>query len=327
MNREKILDFCREKLELIIEEVCRYFVARRELIVKIVATMISSGHILFEDHPGLGKTLLAKILAKVIGCDFRRVQFTPDLLPADIIGTKVWVPGEGTFRLVKGPIFTNVLLADEINRAPPKTQAALLEAMEERQVTIEGETYRLDEPFIVLATQNPIEYEGTYPLPEALLDRFTIKLSTGYPQSEDEEVEILRRRLSWKKDDPTDYVKPAVTKEEFVLIQRAVEEVVYVDECIMKFIANIVRTVRSDPRVLAGPSPRGAIALLKVSRGVALIHGRDYVIPDDVLFVAVDVLSHRIVLKPEYVDEVRPEQVVIENLRKVPVPKVAHGVS
>ncbi len=307
----------------IINQICSYFVARPETIVKILAALLSNCHVLFEDYPGLGKTLLAKIIARVLGCEFKRVQFTPDLLPADIIGTKVWVPSRGKFRLIRGPIFTNILLADEINRAPPKTQAALLEAMEERQVTIEGRTYKLDQPFIVLATQNPIEMEGTYPLPEALLDRFGIKMSMGYPQTLEEEIEILKRRISWKKDDPTEDVAPAVTREGFLKLQRVVEEYVYVDTSILEYIANIVRTIRKDPRILAGPSPRGAIMLMKLSKAIALMFGRTYVIPDDVLFIVREALSHRIVLKPEYVEETTPEEIVTECVRKVPVPKVS----
>ncbi|NPB00110.1 MAG: MoxR family ATPase [Crenarchaeota archaeon] len=310
----------------IVGQICSYFVIRPEIIVKILAALLSNSHILFEDYPGLGKTLLAKIIAKVLGCEFKRVQFTPDLLPADIIGTKVWVPGKGKFKLVKGPIFTNILLADEINRAPPKTQAALLEAMEERQVTIEGRTYKLEQPFIVLATQNPIEMEGTYPLPEALLDRFGVKISIGYPQTLEEEVEILRRRLSWRKDDPTEDIAPVVTREGFLKLQMVVEENIYIDKCILEYIANIVRTIRNDPRVLAGPSPRGAIVLMKLSKAVALMFGRSYVIPDDVLFIAREALSHRVILRPEYSEETTPEDVVSECIRRVPVPKVSTDV-
>ncbi|NPA23835.1 MAG: MoxR family ATPase [Crenarchaeota archaeon] len=308
----------------IVGQICSYFVARPETIAKILAALLSNCHVLFEDYPGLGKTLLAKIIARVIGCNFKRVQFTPDLLPADIIGTKVWVPNRGKFKLVKGPIFTNVLLADEINRAPPKTQAALLEAMEERQVTIEGRTYKLDPPFLVLATQNPIEMEGTYPLPEALLDRFGIKMSMGYPRSVEEEVEILKRRIAWKKDDPTEDVMPAVTREGFLKLQMIVEEYVYVDDCILEYIANIVRTIREDPRVLAGPSPRGAITLMKLSKAIAFMFGRTYVIPDDVLFIVREALSHRVIVKPEYAEEVSPEDIVVECVKKVPVPKVSN---
>ncbi len=317
------LPYYLELVKRIVREIYSYFVAKPKVIIKILAAALSNSHVLFEDYPGLGKTLLAKIIAKVIGCDFKRVQFTPDLLPADIIGTKVWVPGKGKFKLIRGPIFTNVLLADEINRAPPKTQAALLEAMEERQVTIEGKTYKLDRPFIVLATQNPIELEGTYPLPEALLDRFSIKLSMGYPETLDEEVEILRRRLQWRKDDPTEDIRPVITKYDFIKLQNIVEEYIYVDKCILDYIAQIVRTIRRDERVLAGPSPRGAIALMKLSKAIAFLFGRTYVIPDDVLFIAIDSLAHRIVIKPEYSEEVSPEDIVRENISKIPVPKVS----
>ncbi|RLE77871.1 MAG: magnesium chelatase, partial [Thermoprotei archaeon] len=233
---------------------------------------------------------------------------------------RVWKPNLGTFELVKGPIFTNILLADEINRAPPKTQAALLEAMEERQVTIEGETLKLKEPFFVIATQNPIEYEGTYPLPEAQLDRFALRLSTGYP-SREVMIEILKSRLKWQKDDPTPDIKPVVTKEDFLKMQWTVETNIYIDDAILDYIAEIVETVHNDPRVEAGPSPRGGLTLLKVSKALAFIYGRDYVIPDDIKFIAIDALAHRVILKTEYALEgVTPEDVVREVLEKVSVP-------
>ncbi len=202
-----VSDICRK----IVDAVCDVYVGDKELVEKMLAAALTNGNILFEDYPGLGKTLLAKVFAKVIGADYRRVQFTPDLLPSDIIGVKIWRGDR--FEFVKGPIFTNVLLADEINRSPPKTQAALLEAMEERQVTVEGETFPLNLPFFVLATQNPIEQEGTYPLPEAQMDRFMLRMRPGYPETIEEEMEILRRRISWKKDDPTEDVEPVVGLE------------------------------------------------------------------------------------------------------------------
>ncbi len=312
-----------QKLQKIIDEVSNYFIGNRLVVMKTLASALVNGHVLFEDHPGLGKTLLAKTFAKVIGCKFTRVQFTPDLLPSDIIGVKVWRGKLGTFELVKGPIFTHILLADEINRAPPKTQAALLEAMEERQVTIEGETFKLEEPFFVLATQNPLEYEGTYPLPEAQLDRFTLRLSTGYP-SHESMVEILKSRLKWGKDDPTVDIKPVISREEFLSLQRMVEHEIYIDEAILDYIASVVETARRNPKVEAGPSPRGALTLMKVSKAIALIMGRDFVIPDDVKMIAVDALAHRIILRAEYVfEEVSPAVVVKEALDKVPVPKEA----
>lgn len=303
----------------IINAVCDVYVGSKELVEKMLAAALTNGNILFEDYPGLGKTLLAKIFARVIGADYRRVQFTPDLLPSDIIGVKIW-RGNG-FEFVKGPLFTNVLLADEINRSPPKTQAALLEAMEEKQVTVEGETYRLKLPFFVIATQNPIEQEGTYPLPEAQMDRFMLRISPGYPETIEEEMEILRRRMNWKKDDPTEDIDPVISLSTFEKMQRAVEDV-YVDRKILEYISELVRETRRHELVELGSSPRGGLALLKLSRALAVIDGRDYVIPDDVKRVAVEALSHRIILKFEYaVEGLRAEEIVKDVLGKVRVPK------
>ncbi|WP_456422335.1 AAA family ATPase [Thermococcus sp.] len=306
----------------IVEAVSSVYIGNQEIVIKTLASALVNGNVLFEDHPGLGKTLLAKAFAKVLGLDYRRVQFTPDLLPADILGTKVWRQNLGTFELVKGPIFTNVLLADEINRAPPKTQSALLEAMEERQVTIEGETLRLDRPFFVIATQNPIEYEGTYPLPEAQLDRFLLRLSVGYPRTVEDEIAILEARLRWKKDDPTSDLNPVIDVKTFLEMQDFIEESVYVSRPVMRYIAELVRNARNDDRVEAGPSPRGALALLKISKANAALEGRDFVIPDDVKKFAFDALSHRIVIKPEYSFEgIRGSDVVEKALQNTPVPK------
>jgi MoxR-like ATPase len=281
-----------------------------------------NGNVLFEDYPGLGKTLLAKAFGKVLGLKYTRVQFTPDLLPADILGTKVWRQNLGTFELIKGPIFTHVLLADEINRAPPKTQSALLEAMEERQVTIEGETFPLERPFFVIATQNPIEFEGTYPLPEAQLDRFLLRLRVGYPKSLEDEIAILEARLNWGKDDPTVDMEALIDRETFVRMQELVEKGIFISRDLLKYIAELVRNARADERVEAGPSPRGGIALMKVAKANALLEGRDFVLPDDVKAYAVDALAHRIVIKPEYAFEgVSGEEIVREALKKTPVPK------
>lgn len=308
-----------EKTEMILDVVSTYFVGKKDLLKKVLASALSNGNVLFEDFPGLGKTLLAKVFARAIGADYRRIQFTPDLLPSDITGTKIFRNGQ--FILQKGPIFTNVLLADEINRSPPKTQSALLEAMEERQVTIEGETLRLPEPFFVIATQNPVEQEGTYPLPEAQVDRFLIRLKPGYPETLDEEIEILRRRIKWKKDDPIDFVEPAVTLDEFVQMQKLTESV-FVDEKILKYIADIVRATRNHEMVEIGSSPRGGLALLKMARAFALLDGRNYVIPDDVKNVAVECIAHRIMLKIEYeVEGISQERVVEDALKYVEVPK------
>ncbi len=306
----------------VVDAVSEVYIGNREVIVETLAASLVNGNVLFEDHPGLGKTLLAKAFARVLGLDYKRVQFTPDLLPADILGTKVWRQNLGTFELVKGPIFTNVLLADEINRAPPKTQSALLEAMEERQVTIEGETLKLEKPFFVIATQNPIEYEGTYPLPEAQLDRFLLRLSVGYPKTLDDEIAILEARIRWKKDDPTVDLKAVVDRRTFLNMQNLVEESIYVSRPIMKYIAQLVRNARKDERVEAGPSPRGALALLKIAKANAAIEGRDFVIPDDVKKFAIDALAHRIVIKAEYSFEgISGRDIVEKALQSTPVPK------
>ncbi len=238
--------------ELIIDRVSKVFVGNRPLLRKLLAAALANGHVLFEDYPGLGKTLLAKVFTRAIGSDTRRVQFTPDVLPADILGTRVWRQNTGEFELVKGPVFTNILLADEINRAPPKTQAALLEAMEERHVTIDGDTLPLSPPFLVIATQNPIEQEGTYPLPEAQMDRFLFRLAAGYPTSRELENEILVRRIEWQKDDPTDDIEPAVDVEGFLKLQRSVELDVYIDPVMVDYITQVVRLTREHPRIAVG---------------------------------------------------------------------------
>jgi len=316
LNLEEFRQKCRE----IIDAVCSVYVGSADLVEKLLAACLSNGNVLFEDYPGLGKTLLAKVFARVIGADYSRIQFTPDLLPSDITGTKVWRQNVG-FELVKGPIFTNVLLADEINRSPPKTQAALLEAMEEKQVTIEGETYRLHPPFFVIATQNPIEQEGTYPLPEAQMDRFMLKMSPGYPPDVESEMEILRRRIEWRKDDPSDEIRAIVSIDEFRQMQEFVEHI-YVDQSILRYIAELVRATREHELVEIGASPRGGLALLKISRAFAAMDGRDFVIPDDVKRVAREALAHRIILNVEYVIEgEKPETVVEDVLKAVEVPK------
>lgn len=299
----------------ILDHVAQTFVGDRILLRKLLAGALANGHVLFEDHPGLGKTLLVKAFARAVGSDFKRVQFTPDLLPSDIVGTNVWSGREEKFHLAKGPVFTNVLLADEINRAPPKTQAALLEAMEERQVTIEGSTHLLPAPFFVLATQNPLEQEGTYPLPEAQLDRFLLRLSMGYPSTPEMETEILRRRLSWKTDDPTRELKPVVDLPGFQRMQQEVEEKVYVHPALLHYITRLVRGVREHPSVAAGPSPRGALSLLRLARANAYIAGRGFVTPDDVKPFVEDALAHRIVLDLERAIEGAQERAVVREVR------------
>lgn len=305
----------------ILESVAKTFVGDPALLRKMLSGALANGHILFEDHPGLGKTLLVKAFSKAIGVDSTRIQFTPDLLPSDILGTNVWNSREERFVLAKGPVFTNVLLADEINRAPPKTQSALLESMEERQVSIEGETHRLPEPFFVLATQNPLEQEGTYPLPEAQLDRFLLRLSTGYPRDLESETEILRRRLNWKKDDPTRDIRPVVDGDGFRRMQQEVEDRIYVHPALLQYISRLVRGVREHPHVTAGPSPRGSLGLLRLSRAHAYVMGRTFVTPDDVKTFVEDAISHRILLDLERVLEgVEARTVVREVLHKVEAP-------
>lgn len=318
---ESELEEARLSCEQIIDRIGQIFVGNRVLIRKVLAAALANGHMLFEDYPGLGKTLLAKIFARAIGSKTKRVQFTPDLLPSDILGVNVWRPNTGTFQMVKGPVFTNLLLADEINRAPPKTQSALLEAMEERHITIDGETLNLGTPFVVIATQNPIEQEGTYPLPEAQLDRFLLKLTTGYPRNRQSENEILTRRIGWQKDDPSLDLDPAVEIGRFVELQRCVETEVYVDEVIIDYITQVVRLSREHPRVAVGVSPRGGLALLRVSRSIALIHGRDFVVPDDVKMMISEVLAHRIILNIEdTLEGVRGEAIIEEVVQQVPAP-------
>ncbi|WP_054858065.1 MoxR family ATPase [Vulcanisaeta sp. JCM 16159] len=312
------IDYVTERVRAVINEMTRYFVGDEEVLMKILASIIAGGHVLIEDVPGTGKTILSKMLAKVLGLRFSRIQFTPDLLPSDIIGTKVWRPDKDSFELVLGPIFANFVLADEVNRAPPKVQSALLEAMQEGQVTIEGETIKLPQPFIVIATQNPIELEGTYPLPEAQLDRFMIRIRLGYPK---DEVELLRRRISWRSNDPTPQVRTVLNGDELLMIRDFVESNVKISDDVMKYIVSF-NVIRKDPRVLAGPSPRGLIALMSMGRAMAIIDGRDYVIPDDIKSVIVETLGHRIVLKPEVALEgVSGEDIVREYVEKIPIPR------
>jgi len=307
----------------ILESTGRYYVGKKLILKKLLSAALANGHILFEDYPGLGKTLLAKIFSRITGCAWKRVQFTPDLMPADILGTRVWRMRESRFVLEKGPIFTNILLADEINRSPPKTQSALLEAMEERQVTIEGETHHLSPPFFVIATQNPIELEGTYPLPEAQMDRFLVKMNMGYVDSLEEESMILKRRINWRKDDPTDMIQPVIDQRTFVQMQNFIENQIYVDEKIIDYISEIVRLTRKHPAVEVGASPRGGLAILKLSRANAAISGRSFVTPDDVKMFALEALGHRIIMKMEYVLEgdFSIESVISDVLEEVEVPK------
>jgi MoxR-like ATPase len=304
----------------ILEEVEKVIVGKPVVLERITLALLSDGHVLIEDYPGLAKTLVAKTFAAALGLDFKRIQFTPDLLPADITGTYIFDRKAGEFFLRKGPVFTNVLLGDEINRAPPKTQSALLEAMQERQVTLEGETYRLPEPFIVLATQNPIEYEGTYPLPEAQIDRFLVRIAIGYP-SRPQEKEIMERRRQRKRDEAD--VAQVASGKQLREMQAAVEEVHVADD-LEHYMVEIVHRTREHSLVEVGASPRGSLAILKLTRARAALEGRDYVIPDDVKAVAVPALAHRLILKPDpWVKGVKTTAVVEDILAHVPVPKVS----
>ena len=301
----------------IIDEVERAVVGKREALELVLLGFLADGHVLIEDFPGLGKTLIARSFAQVFAMDFGRVQFTPDLMPSDVTGSSVFNQRTGDFEFRPGPIFTNLLLGDEINRAPPKTQAALLEAMQERQVTIEGQTNLLERPFLVIATQNPIEYEGTYPLPEAQLDRFILRIGVGYP-SRDDEWALLERRLERGADEVS---LDAVTDRNGLLEMQSSIEQVHVSEPIGSYIVDIVSSTRTSQRVQVGASPRGSLAILKLSRAKAALDGRDFVTPEDVKAVAVPALSHRLILRPElWVQRVRPEDVVRESLETVTAP-------
>jgi MoxR-like ATPase len=311
----------RELAELgsrLIDEVERAVVGKREQLELVLLGVLGDGHVLLEDVPGPAKTLTARSFAEASGLGFSRVQFTPDLLPADVTGSSIWNQRDGDFEFRAGPIFTHLLLADEINRAPPKTQAALLEAMQERQVTTDGVTRQLERPFLVLATQNPIEYEGTYPLPEAQLDRFLLRTGFGYPDGA-AEWEILSRRIERREDDIT--LTQVIDRETLLEMQAAVE-LVHVEPSVGRYIIELVAATRESSSLAVGASPRGSLALLKLSRCRAALAGRDFVTPDDVKAVAVPALAHRLVLKPElWVQRRSGEDVVRETLAAVPTPR------
>ena len=300
-------------------EVAKVIIGKQENLRRVAIGILSNANMLIEDYPGLAKTLMANTFATSLGCKFKRVQFTPDLLPADIMGSYMYDQQAGEFKLRPGPLFTNVLLADEINRAPPKTQAALLEAMEEKQVTIEGITHKLPAPFITMATQNPIEQEGTYPLPEAQMDRFMMKMSMGYPDRQEEKSILQRRKLRGKDDYD---IEPITSPKKVVAMQKALETV-HVDTAILSYIVELVHRTREDHRVITGASPRASQSLFKTARASAAIAGRDYVIPDDIKAVALQVVSHRIVLKPESkIRGVTGQHIMRKILSEVPVPVI-----
>jgi len=306
-----------ERSRDILDTLARVIVGKGAVLERILAGILANGHVLIEDYPGLAKTLIARLFAQALDLSFKRLQCTPDLLPADVTGSFLFDQREAKFEFRPGPVFTHLLLADEINRATPKTQAALLEAMQESQVTVEGETFRLDPPFLVIATQNPIELEGTYPLPEAQLDRFLIRVAIGYP-SADEERQILERRRGRRQDDVE--VSAVVSRTEVQDMQRALEDV-FVADVVVKYVVDLVQATRADHRVALGASPRGALALLKVARAFAALRGRDFVTPDDVKVMAGPALAHRLILQPElWVTKLSAAQVVSDLLTQVAAP-------
>jgi MoxR-like ATPase len=308
-----------ETCQRVVSQVKKVIVGKDAVLEKVMLAVLANSHILFEDYPGLAKTLMARSFALSMGCGFSRIQFTPDLLPADITGTYIYNVKTSEFELRRGPVFTNVLLADEINRAPPKTQAALLEAMQEHQATLDGKTHPITDPFIVIATQNPIEYEGVYPLPEAQLDRFLVRLQLGYPSRMDE-VEILRRRMQRATEEIQ--LEPVASGETVLELQKTVETI-HVDDDVLGYVTDIVQATRAQRQVEVGASPRGSLAIFKLARSRAVFHGRDYVIPDDVKEVAAPALAHRMIMKAEsWVKGVDPRVIIDDILRTVPVPKV-----
>ena len=301
--------------EKIMNNVGKVIIGKEEQLSLITAALIAGGHVLIDDVPGTGKTVLARSLAGSIAGDFSRVQFTPDLLPADVTGMRVFQPATGEFVFVPGPVFTNILLADEINRATPRTQSALLECMQEGQVTEGGKTMPLEKPFLVIATENPVETQGTFPLPEAQLDRFMLRVRMGYP-NEEEALSIMRRFLS---DDPLERLQPVTDRAAVRDAQEAFSRC-RVSEAVMRYIAALCEATREEERVLLGVSPRGMLALLRASQALSAIQGRDYVIPDDVKRLAVPVLAHRLVMKGLFGDSRADEKLIGEILQKVPAP-------
>jgi len=301
----------------VLDALSQVIVGKNDVLRRLLAGILANGHILIEDYPGLAKTLIARLLGEAVDLSFKRIQFTPDLLPGDITGSFLYDQREARFEFRRGPIFTQLLLADEINRATPKTQSALLEAMQEGQVTVEGESYPLDTPFLVIATQNPIDLEGTYALPEAQLDRFIMRIGVGYP-GRDEEREILSRRRARRTEEA--HVPSIVSRDELLEMQAAIEDV-HVDASIERYIVEIARATREDPRVALGASPRGSLALLRLARAEAALRQSDFVTPDDVKAMAVPALAHRLVLRPElWISRLVPGDIVEEILNRVPTP-------
>lgn len=303
----------------VLDAIGQIIVGKTPVLRDLLAGLLANGHVLIEDYPGLAKTLIARLVAQSLGLEFKRIQFTPDLLPGDVTGGSLYDARSGRFEFRAGPVFTHLLLADEINRATPKTQSALLEAMQERQVTSEGVSHTLGPPFLVVATQNPVEFEGTYALPEAQLDRFIMRISIGYPERESES-EILRRRRERQVDAVN--VAPVLSRAEFIGLQQALETV-HVDDAVADYIVDLVRASRTDNRIAVGASPRGSLALQSLARATAALDGRSYVTPDDVKAMAVSALSHRLIPRPElWATGISTTQVIEDLLKRVPSPPV-----
>lgn len=308
------------KIELVRNEIAKVIVGQEAMIEMLVAAILADGHVLIEGVPGVAKTLTAKLLAKVIAADFTRIQFTPDLMPSDVLGTQVFNQKNSQFEFKAGPIFSNIVLIDEINRAPAKTQAALFEVMEERQVTIDGTTYPMKSPYLVVATQNPIEHEGTYRLPEAQLDRFLFKITVLYPNVE-EETTIVSRHNEWHGGQPVNEVQPVLSKEDIANF-RLLTKKVHVEAPLIQYIARLIHETRNNPLLFLGGSPRASVAILNTAKAIATLRGRDFVTPEDIKQVALPVLRHRIVLSPEKeMEGIEPDEVVKQIIDKVEVPR------
>ena len=305
-----------EKIHAIIDNIEKVMIGKRNIAELSIVALIAQGHVLLEDVPGVGKTMMVRALAKSVGAQFKRIQFTPDLLPSDVIGVSIYNPKDMEFQFRPGPIMGNIVLADEINRTSPKTQSALLEGMEEATVTIDGETMQIPKPFFVMATQNPIEYEGTYPLPEAQLDRFLLKLRMGYP-THNEEIEVLKRA---EKSAPIEVLSSVISLEDLIRLQKEVKDIL-VDDTIKNYIVDLANRTRKDSYVYLGVSPRGSLALMKASQAYAMLKGRDFVTPDDIQYLAPFVFSHRMILRSEArYDGITPEEIVERILAKTNVP-------